>query len=127
MSVRCNFCPFLFYFTSVASGSLSQGSVGLPRKPNISTANQKSTTPRTHLLFIYDFLLFSKSVQKSNISLSSHLSCVFSAVSTSHTWLNRNTLWMNQDNWAFSKANSLVSLSACWRKFTSRGLVSLKD
>lgn len=53
----------LFYFTSLASGLLSQGSIGLPRKPNISTAIQKSPSP-THTLFMYDFLLFSKSVQK---------------------------------------------------------------
>lgn len=36
-----------------------------------------------------------------------HLSCVSSAVGPSHTWLNRNMLRMNQDNWAFSKANRL--------------------
>lgn len=34
-----------------------------------------------------------------------HLSGVFSAVGPSHTWLNRNTLRTNPDNWAFSKAN----------------------
>lgn len=75
--------------------------------------------------FYAQFLTVFKECAKSNFSLSSHLSCVFSAVSTSHTWLNRNTLWMNQDNWAFSKANRLVSLSSGRRKFTSSGLVSL--
>lgn len=81
-------------------------------------------TPRP-LAFYLSFLTVFKECAKRNISLSSHLSCVFSAVSTSHTWLNRNTLWMNQDNWAFSKTNRLVSPSSGWMKFTSSGLVSL--
>lgn len=60
------------------------------------------------------------------VSLYGDWSLTFSPVSTSHTWLNRNTQWMNQDNWAFSKANWLLSLCLGRHRFTSSGLVLFK-
>lgn len=102
----------------------SQGSSGLPDKPNMSSSNQKPPS-QTHSLFVW-FLTVLKECAKSNISLSCYLSCVFSAVSTSHTWLHRNTMWMNQDNWAFSKAKQIgLSLKSDWGKFAFDELVSI--